>query len=257
VSDEKELGRLPKSELIKIFSEEIKSAEGLIEEVTEKSMEFCILHAAHRILSSEMKAARRSGDLKRIVKLDGRLEALRKELKKSKEDLNLTLKKLGVATLNSSRLLEKISNLSCLVNNYKKRYEEMASKRMQEVKEDFLIEAITSIRKAIADIRACKIQQSKEGVLYGKLGSQPPSPSTKSYQLSISQKPRFFKYPWDWAGYDSKKYPWWIDIDPDKIRCKNCRHWNGHWDKKEQVCLISGRRTKPDYRCPKFSRRGL
>jgi len=66
-------------------------------------------------------------------------------------------------------------------------------------------------------------------------------------------KHRMYRYPYDWAGYDPRKYPSSIGLNPDRVRCVNCRHWDG----KERFCLIHGRKTAPNRRCWEFSRRGL
>jgi hypothetical protein len=65
-------------------------------------------------------------------------------------------------------------------------------------------------------------------------------------------KRRMYRYPYDWAGYDPRKYPSSIGLNPDKVRCINCRHW----DRKKQLCLIQ-KRTAPNRKCWEFSRRSL
>ncbi|MBS7658068.1 hypothetical protein KEJ20_02790 [Candidatus Bathyarchaeota archaeon] len=77
--------------------------------------------------------------------------------------------------------------------------------------------------------------------------------SSSSLKGCIKLKPRPYKYPYDPAGFYIHKYPKAIGLDPSKIRCINCRHW----DEKEWFCLYLKRRTNPQFRCADFGRKGL
>jgi len=64
---------------------------------------------------------------------------------------------------------------------------------------------------------------------------------------------RRYKYPYDWGGYSADRYPPSIGLDPDKVKCNNCRHYN----KSNSFCLLQKRKTSPNNRCRDFGRKGL
>jgi hypothetical protein len=129
------------------------------------------------------------------------------------------------------KVAEQVHNLTKLVNKYRVLYEEKVEEGFgttQKIDSKLLI-------RAIDEVRAYK----------------------KTLQFPIRGeshlRPRPYRYPYDWAGYSIHKYPPSIGLDPDKVKCSNCRHW----DEKEKLCLILRKRTNPDYRCADFGRRGL
>ena len=215
------MGEISRSELLKIFSDEVKLAEDFVREEMKKVAKITILNERIKFLKLKRREAKRSGDIEKTIKIGVELRKLRNKL----EGRELDVKK--------SELLGRLQDL---INEYKGRYEEMVYEGFgttQKVTDDFLIGAIASIRKAIADVSACETESRKKETYGRTVGS--------------------FKYPWDWSGYNSKRYPRCIGLDPDKIKCENCKHW----DKEERICLISGRRVQPSYKCSEFSRRGL
>jgi len=58
--------------------------------------------------------------------------------------------------------------------------------------------------------------------------------------------------PWDPKGFNPAKYPKWMGLDPSRIKCRNCLHW----DEKDWYCFIKRRRTHEEYYwCYDFTRR--
>ena len=209
-----------RSEFLRIFNDEIKLAEDFINEEAKKSAETCALLLKLKLLESKLRDARRSGDIETAMKISEQLREMRREIKGKRIRCDL----------------EALKRLSNLVNEYKVRYEAMAHDGFgttQKVTDDFLIEAIAGIRKAMSEVKTYEVNPSRKGT-YGKTVGR-------------------FKRPWDWAGYREEVYSKCIGLDPDKVKCENCRHW----DEEERRCLISGRRTSPDFRCLEFGRRGL
>ncbi|MEM4521372.1 MAG: hypothetical protein QXF23_06595 [Candidatus Bathyarchaeia archaeon] len=134
------------------------------------------------------------------------------------------------------KMRELIHEVECIIRcaelaqEYKRRYEKMVEEGFgttQKVSNEFLIRAITDVRSCVAEAK--KRMKGKH------LRSRP------------------YKRPYDWAGYSIDKYPVSIGLDPNKVQCSNCRHW----DEKERFCFILNRRTDPKYRCADFGRRGL
>jgi len=69
--------------------------------------------------------------------------------------------------------------------------------------------------------------------------------ATSSHRVEGRSRARPYRYP--------DRYPRSIGLDPDKVQCNNCRHW----DEKELFCLILRGKTEPNYLCADFGRIGL
>jgi hypothetical protein len=69
----------------------------------------------------------------------------------------------------------------------------------------------------------------------------------------MAVKVKRYKYPYDRAGYNVQKYPSSIGLDPDKVKCSNCRHY----DEDNNFCLLHRYASSPNNRCWYFGRRGL
>jgi hypothetical protein len=219
LSYKEQLRKMSRSELLRIFNDEIKLAEDFINEEAKKSAETCALLLKLKLLKSKLRDARRSRDIETAMKISGQLREMRREIKGKRIRCDL----------------EALNRLSNLVNEYKVRLEAMTHDGFGTTQKvnDFLIEAIAGIRKAMSEVKTYEVNLSRKG----------------TYSKTVGR----FKRPWDWAGYREEKYSKCVGLDLDKIKCENCRHW----DEEERKCLISGRRTRPDFRCLEFGRRGL
>jgi len=69
----------------------------------------------------------------------------------------------------------------------------------------------------------------------------------------VAAKFRRYRYPFDWGGYNASKYPVSIGLDPDKVKCYNCRHYDGD----NRFCLLQMRASRPNSRCWNYGRKGL